>query len=186
MGRDVTDLAHSLVSSIGPSLVLRCSIYKRCIPKQYILKLRFLKGTVLSGKLVKKCQLGTYRAQHCKYKQAQQERHLCFKNTYSQSRFITKGKTGATVIILELIYFNQKNCSLQRQSKLSAAQHKTKRSIYFFFTSHKTSMQYAWSSRNKALITGVDKHHEPRYTVYAVFQRKREAKREWGQLSSRK
>lgn len=127
MGRDVTDIAHSLVSSIGLSLVLRC------IPKQYILKLRFLKGTVLSGKLVKKCQLGTYRAQHCKYKQAQQERHLCFKNTYSQSRFITKGKTGATVIILELIYFNQKNYSLQRQSKLSAAQHKTKRSIYFFF-----------------------------------------------------
>lgn len=36
------------------------------------------------------------------------------------------------VIILELIYFNQKNYYLQRQSKLSAAQHKIKQSIYFF------------------------------------------------------
>lgn len=133
MGRDVTDLAHSFVNYIGPSLVLRWSIYKQCIPKQYILKLHFLKGTVLSGKLVKKCQLGTYRAQRCQYKQAQQERHLCFKNKYSQSRFITKEKMGAMVIILELIYFNQKNYYLQRQSKLSAAQHKIKQSIYFFF-----------------------------------------------------
>lgn len=82
MGRDVTDLASSFVNYISPSLVLRWSIYKQCIPKQYILKLHFLKGMVLSGKLVKKCQLGTFRAQHCKYKQAQQERHLCFKNKY--------------------------------------------------------------------------------------------------------
>lgn len=35
MGRDVTDLACSFVSYIGPSLVLRWFIYKQCIPKQY-------------------------------------------------------------------------------------------------------------------------------------------------------
>lgn len=47
-------------------------------------------------------------------------------------------------------------------------------------------MQYAWSSRNKALITGVDKRHEPRYTAYAVFQGKREAKRGRGQALVKK
>lgn len=35
MGRDVTDLAHSFVNYIRPSLVLRWSSYKQCIPKQY-------------------------------------------------------------------------------------------------------------------------------------------------------
>lgn len=139
-------------------------------PNSIILKLHFLKGTVLPGKLVKKCQ--------CKYKQAQQERHFCFNNKHSQSRFITKGKMGAMVIILELIYFNQKNYYLQRQSKTlsSTAQNKTIVLLFFFlYTSHKTSMQYVWSSRNRALITGVDKRHEPRYMVYAAFQRKCEA-----------
>lgn len=90
---------------------------------------------------------------------------------------------GAMVIILELIYFNQKNYYLQRQSKTlsSTAQNKTIDLLFFFLTSHKTSMQYVWSSRNRALITGVDKRHEPRYTVYAAFQRKCEAVHEQGQ-----
>lgn len=113
-------------------------------------------GLVLSGKLVKKCQLGTCRMQYCKLKQAQQERHLIvFQSKYSQSRFTTKGKTDA--MVLKLIHFNQKKKYLQRQSTLSStAQNEM---INLFLLDIKQACRQALYSKNEELITGVE-HHE--------------------------